>query len=103
MDQEGRILLKTRVHRSYTIGHTFHRLVLQIDIVDNGPGIPKDKLKQIFYPMITGRSEGTGLGLTIAQSLINLHGGLIECDSVPGETVFSILLPLEQARENKDG
>ncbi|MBN1378693.1 MAG: PAS domain-containing protein [Gammaproteobacteria bacterium] len=99
VENRGRIFLKTRVHRSYTIGHSYHRLVLQIDVVDDGPGIPKDKIKQIFYPMITGRSEGTGLGLTIAQSLINLHGGLIECESAPGETVFSILLPLEPAKE----
>lgn len=103
VDYQGRILLKTRVHRSFTIGQCVHRLVLQVDVVDNGPGIPKDKVKQIFYPMITGRSEGTGLGLTIAQSLINLHGGLIECTSEPGETVFSILLPLESATENLDG
>ncbi len=99
IEQQGRILLKTRVHRSYTIGHTFHRLVLEVDVVDNGPGIPEDKVKQIFYPMITGRSEGTGLGLTIAQSLVNLHGGLIECTSKPGETVFSILLPLNSSTE----
>lgn len=91
----GRIILKTRIHRSFTIGHDFHRLVLQIDVIDNGPGIPADKLKQIFYPMVTSRSEGTGLGLTIAQSLINLHGGLIECTSKPGKTVFSILLPFQ--------
>ena len=102
VEQKGHIMLKTRVHRSHTIGHTFHRLVLQIDVLDNGPGIPKDKVKQIFYPMITGRSEGTGLGLTIAQSLINLHGGLIECTSSPGETVFSILLPLNSATEKMD-
>ncbi len=102
VEQKGRILLKTRVHRSYTIGHTFHRLVLQVDVVDNGPGIAQDKVKQIFYPMITGRSEGTGLGLTIAQSLINLHGGLIECTSSPGETVFSILLPLNPVTEKMD-
>lgn len=95
VNHRGRILLKTRVHRNYTIGHTCHRLVLEVNVVDNGSGIPKDKLKQIFYPMITGRSDGTGLGLTIAQSLINLHGGLIECSSNPGETVFSILLPLD--------
>jgi two-component system nitrogen regulation sensor histidine kinase GlnL len=102
VDYQGKLLLKTRVHRSFTIGQSVHRLVLQVDVIDNGPGIPKERIKQIFYPMITSRSEGTGLGLTIAQSLINLHGGLIECTSEPGETVFSILLPLEAAAENMD-
>lgn len=98
---EGGITLKTRVHRSFTIGHTFHRLVLRLDVIDSGPGIPEDKLRHIFYPMVTGRSEGTGLGLTIAQSLISLHGGLIECTSKPGETVFSVLLPFESPTENR--
>jgi two-component system nitrogen regulation sensor histidine kinase GlnL len=96
---DGAITLKTRVHRSFTIGHVFHRLVLRVDVVDNGPGIPEDKLKQIFYPMVTGRPEGTGLGLTIAQSLVSLHGGLIECHSNPGETIFSILLPFDPPSE----
>lgn len=97
---DGTIGLKTRVHRSFTIGHEFHRLVLRLDVIDNGPGIPEDKLRQIFYPMVTDRSEGTGLGLTIAQSLVSLHGGLIECHSKPGETTFSILLPFDQPSEN---
>lgn len=95
----GKIRLRTRIMRSFTIGHTFHRLVLRIDVIDNGPGIPPHKLKQIFYPMVTGRPEGSGLGLTIAQSLVSLHGGLIECYSNPGETIFSILLPFANASE----
>ncbi|HEX7028434.1 MAG TPA: nitrogen regulation protein NR(II) [Gammaproteobacteria bacterium] len=95
----GRIRLRTRIVRSFTIGHTFHRLVLRIEVIDNGPGIPPHKLKQIFYPMVTGRPEGSGLGLTIAQSLISLHGGLIECNSSPGETNFSILLPFANTSE----
>ena len=90
---EGHITITTRVVRRFTIGQQFHRLVLKLDINDNGPGIPQHKLKQIFYPMVTGRSEGTGLGLTIAQSLISLHNGLIECKSEAGNTTFSILVP----------
>ncbi len=99
----GRIVLRTRIARNFTIGHTFHKLLLRLDVVDNGPGIPADRLKQIFYPMVTTRSEGTGLGLTIAQSLISLHGGLIECNSKPGETIFSILLPFNHKPERLHG
>ncbi|MCW8956734.1 MAG: nitrogen regulation protein NR(II) [Gammaproteobacteria bacterium] len=91
----GEITYKTRPQRHFTIGHTHHRLVMQIDVMDNGPGIPADLIEQIFYPMVTGRADGTGLGLSIAQSLINQHNGLIECRSEPGNTLFTIYLPLE--------
>jgi two-component system nitrogen regulation sensor histidine kinase GlnL len=101
--EQGEITLRTRIARSFTIGHTFHKLLLRLDIVDNGRGIPPDRLKQIFYPMVTGRPEGTGLGLTIAQSLISLHGGLIECSSAPGHTVFSIFLPFNSSSEHSNG
>ena len=90
------ITVRTRAMRRFTIGYTLHRLVLCLDIIDNGPGIPEDLIEQIFYPMVTGRSEGTGLGLPIAQSLISQHGGLIECESQPGSTQFTIYLPLER-------
>ena len=66
-----------------------------MDIVDNGPGLDRDLLEKVFYPMVSGRSGGTGLGLSIAQSLIQQHGGLVQCSSRPGETVMSIVLPLE--------
>ena len=95
LDDNGEITFKTRPQRHFTIGHNYHRLVLQVDIFDNGPGIPEDLIDQIFYPMVTGRADGTGLGLSIAQSLINQHGGLIECSSRPGNTVFTIYLPLD--------
>lgn len=94
-DAKGKIILRTRPVCSYTIGNTFNKLVLKIDIIDDGPGIPSDIAERIFYPMVTGRSEGTGLGLSIAQSLISLHQGLIECQSEPGETRFTILIPME--------
>lgn len=90
----GEITLRTRAQRQYTIGHVRHRLVAAIEVIDNGPGIPESLQEKIFFPMVTGRSEGTGLGLSIAQSLINQHDGLIECNSQPGRTVFTILLPL---------
>ena len=94
--REGEIILRTRSARQYTIGHVRHRLVLCLDVIDNGPGIPEEMVENIFYPMITGRPDGTGLGLSIAQSLVNQHDGLIECESRPGRTKFSILLPARE-------
>lgn len=94
MEGKGEIRMRTRILRKFTIGHENYRLALRIEIIDNGPGIPDDIKEQIFFPMITGRAEGTGLGLSIAQSLIQQHGGLIECNSKPGETIFSIILPI---------
>jgi two-component system nitrogen regulation sensor histidine kinase GlnL len=91
----GVIQLRTRIHRQYTIGRKHHSLVCRIDIIDNGPGIPSDMIENIFYPMISGRAEGTGLGLTISQHLIHQHHGLIECQSEPGKTRFSLYLPME--------
>lgn len=92
---EGVITLRTRSLRRYTIGHTLHKLVARIEVIDNGPGISEEMRQSLFLPMITGRAEGTGLGLPIAQSMINLNGGLIEWESEPGRTVFTVLLPVE--------
>lgn len=94
VDGAGRVLITTRVHRQYTIGQRRHRLVVRIEVRDNGSGIPDALKGMVFYPMVTGRTDGTGLGLSIAQSLVNQHGGLIECQSEPGSTTFSILLPV---------
>lgn len=94
---KGEIILRTRALRQFTIGQTRHKLVCKVSIIDNGPGIPEDMVESIFYPMVTGRAEGTGLGLSIAQSLINQHGGLVQCESRPGRTSFNLLLPLETA------
>ena len=91
---EGMIVLRTRTRRQVTIGGRRHRLAIQMDIEDNGPGIVPAMMEKIFYPMVTTRAEGTGLGLPIAQYLIHSHGGLIECQSQPGRTVFSMFLPL---------
>lgn len=93
--REGQISLRTRVHRQVNIGGHLHRLVVRMDIIDNGPGIEPDMLEKVFYPMVSGRPGGSGVGLSIAQSLIQQHGGVIQCTSRSGETVMSILLPLE--------
>ncbi len=89
------ITLRTRIQRQFTIGAKRHRLVCRIDIADNGPGIPEELVDSIFVPMISGRADGTGLGLAISQSIINQHGGLIECQSQPGHTCFTLYIPLE--------
>ena len=95
LDRKGVITLRTRIDRHYTVGNTRHRHVLRLDVIDNGPGIPDDLLSKIFYPMVTNRAEGTGLGLSISQSIINRHGGIIECESQEGKTTFTIRIPLE--------
>ncbi|RFA30665.1 two-component system sensor histidine kinase NtrB [Alkalilimnicola ehrlichii] len=94
---EGNITLRTRTQRRFTIGDTSYKLVARIEVIDNGPGIDTELQEQIFYPMVTTRAEGSGLGLPIAQTLVNQNGGLIECSSEPGETVFTIWLPLEES------
>lgn len=91
----GELSFSTRVLRQFTLGNELHRLVLRVEIEDTGPGIPEKLLDRIFFPMVSGRAGGSGLGLPIAQELINQHGGLIECESRPGSTRFFVYLPLE--------
>ena len=93
INKDGEITIKTRPLLKYTIGNTRHDLVIQIDVIDNGIGIPEKKLKEIFYPMVTTKNDGMGLGLTIAQSIIMQNKGIIECKSKNKETVFSIIIP----------
>lgn len=91
---QPRIILRTRTVSHATIGPVMHRLVARVEIIDNGPGIAPDIIENIFYPLISGRAEGTGLGLSIAQSIVNNHHGLIECESQPGRTNFILSLPI---------
>jgi two-component system nitrogen regulation sensor histidine kinase GlnL len=95
---DPRIRMVTRVARYVTLARRRHRLALALSIEDNGPGIPESIRDRIFYPLVSGREGGTGLGLTLAQTFIAQHGGTIECESRLGRTVFSILLPLELSR-----
>jgi two-component system nitrogen regulation sensor histidine kinase GlnL len=92
---QGRICLRTRIKRNATIRQQQHKLAIQIEVIDDGPGIPPELAQEIFYPMVTTRADGMGLGLSIAQSLVHAHGGSIEYERVGNETVFRILLPLE--------
>lgn len=93
----GRIVLRTRALSHVSIGPTRHRLLASVQVEDNGPGVPEELRASIFYPLVTGRANGTGLGLAVAQELVCRNGGLIEFESEPGHTVFTLLLPLGEA------
>lgn len=95
--QNPTLTLRTRSRSQFTIGNRRHRLVTHVSFEDNGPGIPQHIKENLFYPMVSGRAEGTGLGLSIAQSLINQHDGIIECESEVGKTKFSIYLPIKHS------
>ena len=88
------ITLRTRVARQVTFGRQRYRLALELHVIDNGPGVPEAIKERIFYPLVTGRDGGSGLGLTLAQTFVQRHHGLIECESRPGCTDFRILIPL---------
>jgi len=94
---EGRLTLRTRTIFNHNIGPVRHRLVACIQVEDDGPGVPEDLHKTLFFPLVTAKNEGTGLGLSVAQDMVARHGGIIEFESRPGLTIFSILLPLEEA------
>ena len=90
----GELILRTRVARQVTLAKKRHRLALELQVIDNGPGIPDDIREHMFYPLVSGREGGSGLGLTLAQSFVHQHHGTIECESRPGFTCFTIRLPL---------
>jgi len=89
------LTVRSRSQRQFTIGDTRHRLVCRVDISDNGPGVPPELKKNLFMPMVSGRADGSGLGLSIAQAIVHRHGGLLTCESRPGDTCFSIYLPMD--------
>jgi two-component system nitrogen regulation sensor histidine kinase GlnL len=95
----GRLTLRSRALTNATIGTGRHRLVASLQFEDDGPGVPPELGETIFYPLVTARAGGTGLGLAVAQDIATRHGGIIEFDSRPGRTVFSLLLPLENGHE----
>ncbi len=97
MADRGTLTLRTRIERQYTIQARRHPLVVRLDVADTGPGVPEEFREKLFLPLVSGSGRGTGLGLAIAQDLVQRHGGLIEWRSRPGETVFSILLPVADA------
>lgn len=98
----GRILFRTRIRHRLTIGRNTYRLGVQVEIVDDGPGVPAELAERLFYPMVSGRPEGTGIGLSIAQMLLAQHGGLIEFESEPGHTVFRMLIPVANGQQEDE-
>ena len=90
----GRIVLRTRVARQVTLAMKRWKLAVRVDVIDNGPGIPEEMRDQVFFPLISGREGGSGLGLTLAQTLVQRHEGAIQMESQPGRTCFSIYLPI---------
>ena len=91
---DAQIVFKTRVGRQVTFGKQRYRLALELHVIDNGPGVPDSIKDRIFFPLVSGRDGGSGLGLTLAQTFVQQHHGLIECESVSGCTDFKILIPL---------
>lgn len=98
MEGRGEIALTTRVARQVTLNKQRYRHAILVSIGDNGPGVPPTLQDQIFYPLVSGREGGTGLGLSLAQDFINQHHGIIEFTSAPGETRFDILLPVRDIK-----
>ena len=94
MEGDAQITFKTRIARQVTFGKQRYRLALELHVIDNGPGVPADLIDRIFYPLVSGREGGSGLGLTLAQTFVQQHHGLIECDSTPGRCDFKLLIPL---------
>jgi two-component system nitrogen regulation sensor histidine kinase GlnL len=102
MQGKGEIIFRTRAARQVTLAKKHYQLALELQVIDNGPGIPENIRDKIFYPLVSGRENGSGLGLTIAQSFIQQHGGTIEVASRPGRTCFSLMLPLTRMNRNKE-
>jgi len=96
-----RLILRTRALTNVNIGAKRHRVVASIQFEDNGPGVPDELRDTLFYPLVTGRADGTGLGLAVAQDLVSRHDGLIEFESRPGQTIFIILLPFHVANSGQ--
>lgn len=94
MQGQGTIVLRSRISRQVTLMKKRHPLALMVQIIDDGPGIPAHLRDKIFYPLVSGRADGHGLGLTLAQDFISQHHGIIEFDSEPGRTCFTVILPL---------
>ncbi len=95
--ETGRITVRTRALSNVNIGPARHRLVASLQVEDDGPGVPAHLRSSIFYPLVTGRANGSGLGLAVAQELVSRNGGLIEFESEPGRTIFTLLLPIGEA------
>ncbi len=90
----GTIMLRTRSARQVTIARQRHKLALELQVIDDGPGVPDEIRDRVFNPLVSGREGGSGIGLALVQTYVQNHGGVVEFDSRPGRTVFTLLLPL---------
>ena len=95
LEGKGQIEFRTRAARQVTLAKQRYKLALELRVIDDGPGIPEELRERIFYPLVSGRDGGSGLGLTLSQTYVQYHHGTIECESKPGRTCFTIMLPLE--------
>jgi two-component system nitrogen regulation sensor histidine kinase GlnL len=95
LEGKGQIEFRTRAARQVTLAKQRYKLALELHVTDNGPGVPEELRERIFYPLVSGRDGGSGLGLTLSQTYVQYHRGTIECDTKPGQTRFTIMLPLE--------
>ena len=94
---QAQVTIRTRIARQVMLHRRQHRMAAEIVVIDNGPGVPQEIQDKVFHPLVTAREGGTGLGLSLAQDLLQQHGGLIEMESKPGHTEFRLLIPLEQS------
>ena len=101
MKGEGKLTFKTRIARQVTLARKRYKHALVVQITDTGPGIPENMREKIFYPLVSGREGGTGLGLTLAQTFVTQHGGTISFDTQPGKTTFTLQLPINIAESGK--
>lgn len=97
MHGKGRITLRTRIARQATLARRLYKHAVQVQISDDGPGIPEEMREKVFYPLVSGREGGSGLGLTLVQNFVTQHHGTVTFDSQPGSTTFTLLLPIEQS------
>jgi two-component system nitrogen regulation sensor histidine kinase GlnL len=101
MKGDGRLTFKTRIARQVTLARKRYKHALVVEISDTGPGIPEDMREKVFYPLVSGREGGSGLGLTLAQTFVTQHGGTVTFESQPGNTTFMLLLPINHSESAK--
>ncbi len=101
MKGDGHLIFKTRIARQVTLARKRYRHALAVEISDTGPGIPEDMREKVFYPLVSGREGGSGLGLTLAQTFVTQHGGTVTFESQPGNTTFTLLLPINHSENAK--
>lgn len=93
------LTLRTRIEHGVRLGERMLRMALRVDVIDDGAGVPVTLRDTLFQPLVSGRADGTGLGLALSREIAHEHGGELRCSSHPGHTVFSLYLPLERTHD----